>query len=438
VSPVTAAPARRKVVYDVTRLVTRALERTPNGIDRVDFALARHFLASEDDGDGNVALACAALGPRLARAGDAFRTLVDIETYWNEFIDPGADPVLAALLRAFDAPPAVGGAPRVRRAGGGAVAENWRAMRRWAFRLGRGTAAAPQGAVYVNASQFPLDKDWHIRWLERRPDVKPVFFVHDLLPLEAPEFFRPAEQGKHLAAMANITRLAAGVIVGSQAVARRVRAFAAEAGRADLPICLAGLPVASVFADGPPADPRLAGRDYFVVCGTIEPRKNHMMLLAVWRELAERLGPATPKLVLVGKRGWHNENVLDLLERCTALRPHVIEASGLSTPALRSLLAGARAALAPSFGEGFGLPVAEAAACGVPVIASDIETFREIAADTLDYVDPLDGLGWREAILAYRELESRRRAEAVKRLAGFPRREAAGFFQTVDDFIAEL
>ena len=171
-----------------------------------------------------------------------------------------------------------------------------------------------------------------------------------------------------------------------------MRAFAAEQGRADLPLCLAGLPVAPVFVNGPPADPRLAGGAYFVVCGTIEPRKNHMTLLDVWRDLAERLGPATPKLILVGKRGWHNENVLDLLERCAALRPHVIEASGLSTPALRSLLAGARAALAPSFGEGFGLPVAEAAACGAPVIASDIETFREIAADSLDYVDPLDGI----------------------------------------------
>jgi glycosyltransferase involved in cell wall biosynthesis len=432
----TARPARRKAVYDVTRLVTRALNRTPNGIDRVDFALARHFLEGRDS--ENVALACAALGPRLARASEAFRTLVDIETFWNESVEPRADPVFEALIHAFDAPPATGGAARVTRSGLDVVGENWRAMRRWAFRLGRATQQAPQGAVYVNASQFPLDKDWHIRWLRRRPDVKPIFFVHDLLPLDAPEFFRPAEQGKHLRAMRNIVGLAAGVIVGSEAVARRVRAFAAAEGRADLPLCLAGLPVAPVFVNGPPADPRLAGRDYFVCCGTIEPRKNHMTLLGVWRDLSERLGPATPKLILVGKRGWHNENVLDLLERCAALRPHVIEASGLSTPALRSLLAGATAALAPSFGEGFGLPVAEAAACGAPIIASDIETFREIAADSLDYVDPLDGLGWRDAVLAYCEPGSRRRAEAAKRLAEFPRRDVAGFFRTVDDFIAGL
>lgn len=432
----TAAPARRPVVYDVSRLVTRALNRTPNGIDRVDFALARHFLSRKTEGDA--ALACAALGPRLAGAGDAFRTLVDIETYWNEFVAPSDDPVFEALVRAFDAPPSTGGAPRVARAGLDVLRENWRAMRRWAFRLGRPAMEAPQGAVYVNASQFPLHKDWHVAWLARRPDVRPVFFVHDLLPLDSPEFFRPSEQRNHLSAMRNIVRLAAGVVVGSQAVATRLSAFAAESGKAELPICLAGLPVAGVFEDGPPADPRLSGHAYFVACGTIEPRKNHMTLLTVWRDLAERLGPATPKLILVGKRGWHNENVLDLLERCEALRPHVIEASGLSTPALRSLLAGARAALAPSFGEGFGLPVGEAAATGAPIIASDIGVFREIGADSLDYVDPLDGLGWREAVLDYCEPGSQRRAAAVRRLAGFPRREAEGFFRVVDDFIAGL
>ena len=432
----TSGALSRPVVYDVTRLVTRALNPTPNGIDRVDFALARHFLTA--GGEGSVALACAALGPRLASAEDALRTLVDIETYWNEFLDPHADAVFEELVVALDKEPADGGAARVKRRGWGAVPENWRAMRRWAFRIGRPASEAPPGAIYVNASQFPVDKDWHLRWLDARPDVKPVFFVHDLLPLEAPEFFRPAERDKHRAAMGNITRRAAGVVVGSRAVARRVADFAQKQGRGDLPVCLAGLPVASVFETRAAVDSRLADKAYFVLCGTIEPRKNHMLLLNVWRELAEREGRATPKLVLVGKRGWHNENVLDMLERCAALRPHVIEVSGLSTPALRGLLAGARAALAPSFAEGFGLPVAEAAACGAPIIASDIETFREIAGEALDYVDPLDGPGWRDAILAYRDVDSPRRLAGLRRLAQFPRRDAPSFFGAIDAFVGGL
>lgn len=427
----------RPIVYDVTRLVTRALNPTPNGIDRVDFALARHFLSSGTG--GNAALVCTALGPRVASAADAYRTIVDIETYWNEFIDPRSDLVYEELVAAFDAKPSIkAGAPRVKRSGLDVVAENWRAMRAWAFRLGRPIGEVPANAAYVNASQFLLDKAWFLRWLGDRPDVKPVFFVHDLLPLETPEFFRPSEAPKHLAAMRNVSRLAAGAVVGSNAVARRLRDFAARNGRDDLPLCLASLPVSPVFESAAPMDERLADRSYFVVCGTIEPRKNHLTLLNVWRDLAARMGASTPKLVIVGKRGWQNENVLDLLERSEALRPHVIEAAGLSTPALRSLFAGARAVLMPSFGEGFGLPVAEAAAVRVPVIASDIEVFREIGGDALDYVDPLDGLGWRDAIVAYADPASQRRADALARLSSVRWRESASFFGAIDAFIAGL
>ncbi|BBU62648.1 hypothetical protein MSC49_25830 [Methylosinus sp. C49] len=431
---------KRPVVYDVTRLVTRALNPTPNGIDRVDFALARHFLS----GEGGVALAAAALGPRLAAAEAGLRTLDDIETYWNELRDSSTadgsstDEMYERLVASLGATPQGPRAPRVARRDWAIVRENWRAMRRWALRLGRPPSEAPAAAVFFNASQFPVHKEWHLRWLDARPDVKPVFFVYDLLPLDAPEFFRPAERDKHRLVMDNIVRRAAGVVVASASVARRFTNYATEKGRGDLPVCVAGLPAAPAFERAAVADPRLADTPYFVFCSTIEPRKNHMLMLDVWRELAEREGVRAPKLVLVGKRGWHNQNVLRMLERCAALRPHVVEASGLSTPAMRRLLAGARAALAPSFAEGFGLPIAEAAACGAPIIASDIEIFREIADDTLDYIDPLDGLGWRDAILDYSAPDSPRRAAALRRITGFPRRDAASFFETIDEFLRAL
>lgn len=426
----------RPVIYDITRLVTRALNTTPNGIDRVDFALARHFLSR---GDQNAALVCTALGPRIASAADAYRTIVDIETYWNEFVDLKRDLVYERVVAAFDAPVAANrGAPRVKRAGWEFVAENWRAMRRWAFRLGAPIGEAPSGAVYLNASQFLVDKGWFLHWLDDRPDVKPAFFVHDLLPIDSPEFFRPAEPLKHLQAMRNVSRLAAGAIVGSNAVACKLSAFAAREGRDELSVCVARLPVAQVFASPAPIDERLAARSYFVVCGTIEPRKNHLTLLNVWRDLASRMGDSTPKLVIVGKRGWLNENVIDLLERSDLLRPHVIEAAGLSTPGLRSLFAGARAVLMPSFGEGFGLPVAEALAVGAPVIASDIEAFREIGGDVLDYLDPLDGVGWRDAVMAYCGPASNRRAEALARLSLLAPADNAAFFAAIDAFIARL
>ena len=103
-----------------------------------------------------------------------------------------------------------------------------------------------------------------------------------------------------------------------------------------------------------PAEP-WRGHPYFVMLGTIEPRKNHLLLLHVWRRLVAET-PNAPRLVIVGARGWENEQVADVLDRAESLKAHVVEMSRLRSADLVALLSGARALLAPSFGEGYGLP----------------------------------------------------------------------------------
>ncbi len=137
------------------------------------------------------------------------------------------------------------------------------------------------------------------------------------------------------------------------------------------------------------AGPRFTpDRPTFLVCGTIESRKNHLLLFQIWRLLAERHGAAAPRLVVVGRRGWEAESAIDMLERCPGVRAHVIEASGLSTHGLAALMRSCTALLMPSFTEGYGIPVVEAAASGLPVIASDIAVHREIADGFALFRDP--------------------------------------------------
>jgi glycosyltransferase involved in cell wall biosynthesis len=92
----------------------------------------------------------------------------------------------------------------------------------------------------------------------------------------------------------------------------------------------------------------------------------------------------------------------------------------------------------PSFAEGFGLPVAEALAAGTPVIASNIEAFREVGGDAIDYVDPLDGHGWLQAVRDYSAPQSPRRRAALGRIGGGDATNVDTFVSQIDDFIARL
>ena len=158
---------------------------------------------------------------------------------------------------------------------------------------------------------------------------------------------------------------------------------------------------------------------YFVMLGTIEPRKNHLLLLNVWRALVQRDGERAPRLVIVGQRGWECEQVLDLLDRCEALRGFVLERQGCDDTELATLLAHAQALLFPSFAEGYGMPMVEALAAGVPVLASDLPVFREVAGDVPEYLDPLDGPGWIRAIDDYAHTDGARRRAQLARMHGW-------------------
>jgi len=429
-------------VYDITRLVTRMLNKTPNGIDRVDFAYANHFLAAGND--GNAGVMTTLLGPRLFSRTASLAAVEGIGVHWGEADDPQEDAAYRKIVAALGERPSgiASQGARIERRRSGQAAGTWRWMRTHGAPTGQSLVRhVPENACYLNVSQFPLWISRYFRWLEQRPDVKAVFFLHDLLPIERPEFFPPAEEPRYHARLANVAHYGHAVITSSQVCKEGFQRALAERGRPTIPILALPLPVSPIFHERAAVPFELEKEVYFICCGTIEPRKNHLLLLHLWRQLAEKLGPVTPKLVLIGNRGWENENAVDLLERCPVLQGHVIEASGLSTPALKRLLDGARALLMPSFAEGYGLPVAEALAAGVPVIASDIPVFREIGGETgseaITYLPPLAGDRWLEAILNASENQRH-----VPQLATPGKRTPpwnwTSYFRALDDFLADL
>jgi glycosyltransferase involved in cell wall biosynthesis len=422
------------VVYDITRLAMRVVDATPNGIDRVDLALARHFLsASAPPAQG--AIYVGALGHRLIGNEGAIELVDAIEAHFGERADPYAD-VLYRSVKAWlrRGPDRDAAAPeRLRHAPKPFLGKGFGWLARHGAPLAYASARRmAQGARYINVSQYPLAIEGAFDWTVARPDVKPIFFIHDMLPLEMPEYFRAGEKAAHQRRLENLARHAAGAIVSTETSKSALLNHLAALGRRDLPVLVAPLPVSPIFFEAEPRDRELPDDPYFIQCGTLEPRKNHLMILRLWRELVAKHGEAAPKLVLVGARGWKNREVVGLLEGCADLKNHVLEVSGLTTPSLKRLMKGARALLLPSFGEGYGLPLAEALALGTPAIASDIPVFREIAGDRFTALSPTDAQGW------MRTIEGFARQPPPALAAAIPPAAPEVFFRAVDEFAAAV
>jgi glycosyltransferase involved in cell wall biosynthesis len=215
-------------------------------------------------------------------------------------------------------------------------------------------------------------------------------FIH----LDFPEYGRPGEAARHRRRLATVARLADGMVVSSAETGTAVSRYLPRV----LPIHVAplgvSLPIGGVTSEA-------MVRPYFLCVGTIEPRKNHLLLQYLWRRLVELRGNLAPRLLIVGSRGWENENVLDLLDRCTALMGHVVELGAVSDIRLAALLRSARALLMPSFAEGFGLPIAKALSQGSPVICSDLAALRAVGQGVPEYLDPLCASAWRDAVQPY-------------------------------------
>jgi glycosyltransferase involved in cell wall biosynthesis len=131
---------------------------------------------------------------------------------------------------------------------------------------------------------------------------------------------------------------------------------------------------------------RIRAQDYVLHVGRIEPRKNLVTLLQVWRRLAGELGETLPLLVLAGRMNFPGDEFSAAL---AALDPErVCLVADISSAELARLYENCRFAVYPSFYEGWGLPVGEAASFGKVTAASNAAAIPEVVGDLAVYFDP--------------------------------------------------
>jgi glycosyltransferase involved in cell wall biosynthesis len=379
------------MLIDVSRLVGRLLKgRLPTGIDRVGLAYVRRY-------------------------GQQARAVIGVSGSAVICGNRGSEAVFDWLLRMGE--------------GGKGWSTIWRS-------LFPDSARTATGQVFFNTGHTQLDNRRYIVSL-RRLGVKPLLLIHDLIPISHPQFCRAGELLRHQARIQNAIGVAAGIICNSEATMGELQAYARRTGLAMPPAVAAAL-ASDLPTGGCTQNIHDIGKPYFLVLSTIEPRKNHLMLLQVWQRLVERLGPAAPRLVLVGQRGWECEHVTRLLDRSELLRPFVTEKNHCSDAELVTLMRDAQALLLPSFVEGYGMPVVEALTHRLPVIASDLPVFREFAGLAPEYVDPLDAPRWTRLIESYTRRDSPERARQLTRMAGFKAPNWSDHFERVDELLERV
>jgi glycosyltransferase involved in cell wall biosynthesis len=383
-------PDDAPLLLDVTRLIWRRWKgRLPTGIDRVCLAYLRHF-------------------------GGRSQAVVQ-HKHFRRILEKQASQDLFALLEG--------------------PARQFRArLPRGILRHLSALNGAGGGRPYVNVGHTGLDSAGFRDWAGRS-NVRPVYLVHDLIPITHPQFCRAGEDDRHRERMLTVLKTATGVIGNSQSTLDELAHFAKTVGLQMPPARPAWLgwdPLPAL----PPA--QQTKRPTFVALGTIEGRKNHLLLLNVWSRLIDRMGSDTPRLLIIGQRGWQAEPVFDLLDHNKKLSGHVIELDRCTDEELARHLASARALLFPSLAEGYGLPLIEALAEGVPVIASNLPVFRELSADIPTYLDPFDETAWESAILDYALADSPGREAQFNRMRGFRPPSWQEHFDMVDDWLQTL
>jgi glycosyltransferase involved in cell wall biosynthesis len=276
------------------------------------------------------------------------------------------------------------------------------------------------GDVYVSMGMDWDYNDYGILTEERRRvGFKTLLFCYDTIPVLFPHLIPHEMQDSLKAHLLSLAGAADRVAAISRATRCDFGVLMERAGgpRPQIDVVILGSDVGRDVpeAEDLPPNPGLVGRPFVLVVGTVEARKNHELLYRAWTRLTERHGDRAPLLVLVGWRGWGTGDLLHRIRTDPAVKELVFHFEHLGDGGLMWLYRNCLFTVFPSLYEGWGLPVVESLALGVPCLCSTAPAVVEASQGLAEALDPLDVLGWVVAIERL-WLDDAARAEAASRI----------------------
>ncbi|MGE4266482.1 MAG: glycosyltransferase [Deferribacterales bacterium] len=260
------------------------------------------------------------------------------------------------------------------------------------------------GADFDSVKVYEAYRDGlFMEWRERGARIH--FIVYDLLPLKFPQFFPHHAAGTHADWLCAIGKSAEKLFCISKAVADELEEWLVlnvpdASAKADW-FHLGADIEASVPTGGLPDD---AGSftegcravKTFLMVGTVEPRKGHYQAVKAFDVLLD--GGADVRLVIAGRFGWMADEAVRAIRNSRHFGSGIFWIENASDEYLNSLYGASVCLLSASFGEGFGLPLIEAAQRGIPLLLRDIPVFREVAGGNAFYFEGLTASGLAESV----------------------------------------
>lgn len=258
----------------------------------------------------------------------------------------------------------------------------------------------PGDIVAITGNEVYIALDWTMESIPsseallrmwRRAGVSLQFVVYDVLPLTMPEAFHPQSCANFATWVATIARLGDALHCISDTTAAELRAWLGKSSGGRHP-AVASFQLGA-DAGGPRAETELAPAlqsaisraPSLLMVGTIEPRKGHSQVLNAFELLWE--AGADVNLVIVGHRGWLVKELVERLQHHSEAGKRLFWLDDADDATLEAIYRQATALIAASHGEGYGLPLIEAAKRHKPVIARSLPVFREVAGNYPSYFD---------------------------------------------------